>query len=90
MLGFTLFLGLASLFVAPLFGGSRLQKFIRYSFLANGMFCLLGGVGFALGIDWLVFITSNLGMGGAVLAASLALSVYFFHLQVEEAIQPIG
>ncbi|HZD10906.1 MAG TPA: hypothetical protein VE553_06150 [Candidatus Binatia bacterium] len=77
MLGFTLFLGLASLFVAPVFGGNRLENAIRYSFLANGVFCLLGGVGYALQISWLVFLCTNLGMGGALLAATIALCVLF-------------
>lgn len=77
MVGFTLYLGLASLFAAPVFGGSRLQRVIGGSLAANGVFCLLGGVGFVLGVDWLVFITINLGMGGALLVATVALSVFF-------------
>lgn len=90
MLGFTLFLGLASLFVAPVFAGDRLRAVIRYSFLANGIFCLLGGVGFVLQITWLVFVCINLGMGSAVLVATIALAVYFRRLQSAPApiIQP--
>lgn len=77
MLGFTLFLGLASLCVAPAFGVGRLQKVIRASFVANGLFCLLGGVGFVLQITWLVFVTINLGMGGALLVATVGLALFF-------------
>lgn len=89
MLGFTLYLGLASLFAAPVFGGSRLQRVIRGSLIANGLFCLLGGAGFVLGVDWLVFVTINLGMGGAMLVATVALSI-FFRREPAMIVQPGG
>lgn len=88
MLGFTLYLGLASLLVAPVFGGSRLQNAIRFSFLANGVLCLLGGVGFVLQITWLVFLTINLGMGGAVLAATIGLAFLFRRALGNLAVRP--
>ena len=77
MLGWTLFLGLGSLFVAPVFTGDRLRAVIRYSFLLNGIFCLLGGIGYALAIVPLVFWTVNFGMGGAVLVAAISLGLLF-------------
>jgi hypothetical protein len=77
MLGITLFFGLSSLFVAPVFAGGRLEKVIRISFLLNGIFLLLGAVGYLL--QWLVllFVTVNLGMGGAAFIGFVALAVWF-------------
>ena len=77
MLGWTLFFGLSSLFVSPVFAGSRLEKVIRYAFLLNGIFCLLGGIGFLFEITVLVFLTINLGMGASVLVVTIALAVLF-------------
>jgi hypothetical protein len=80
MLGWTLFFGLSSLFVAPAFAGSRLSNFIRWLFVINGVMCLLGGIGYALEITTLVFFTINFGMGGAVILLTIALCVYFRRL----------
>lgn len=77
MLGWTLFLGLSSLFVAPVFAGDRLQSTIRGAFLLNGLFCLAGGVGYVLEITALVFLTINLGLGAAVIVAAVALAIWF-------------
>jgi hypothetical protein len=77
MLGWTLFLGMASLFVAPIFSGGRLETLIRYAFLANGVICLLGGMAYGLDITWLVFLTINLGMGGSLMTATVALMLLF-------------
>lgn len=77
MLGWTLFFGLASLFVAPVFAGGRLEKTIRIAFLVNGIVCLLAGVGYILEIPVLVFVTINLGMGAAMLVGTVALSLLF-------------
>lgn len=77
MLGWTLFFGLSSLFIAPVFSGRGLERVIRIAFLLNGACRLLGGVGYALDIVALVFLTINFGMGGAVLAASIALCILF-------------
>jgi len=81
MLGWTLFLGLASLFVAPVFAGGTLETVIRYAFLVNGTVCLLGGASFLLNIPILVFLFITIGMGGAVLVGTIALSLYFSRLQ---------
>lgn len=77
VLGWSLFFGLASLFAAPLFGGSRLQNFIRICFLLNGAMCLLGGLGYVLDNKALVFVTLNFGMGGAVLGWAVGLAIWF-------------
>ncbi len=80
MLGWTLFFGLSSLFAGMVFSGSRLEKVIRYAFLLNGIFCLLGGIGFLFEITALVFLTINLGMGAAVLVVTIALAMLFRRL----------
>ena len=77
VLGWSLFFGLSSLFVAPLFSGGRLGKTIRIAFLLNGIFCILGGVGYLLDNAVLVFLTLNFGMGGAVLVAAISLCLFF-------------
>jgi hypothetical protein len=77
MLGWTLFLGLSSLFVAPAFAGDRLAKLLRFSFIANGLFCLIGGIGYVFEITLLVFFCTTLGMGAAVTTFSIALCFWF-------------
>jgi hypothetical protein len=77
MLGWTVFLALASLFVAPVFPGAGLGRLIRSAFLLNGLFCLAGAVGYTGEIVWLVFLTTTLGMGAAVLLATVALAIWF-------------
>mgnify|MGYP005855817565 CR=1 FL=1 len=77
VLGWSLFLGLSSLFVAPVFSESRLERIIKLSFLLNGIFCILGGIGYVLDIVVLVFLTLNFGMGGAVLVAAISLCILF-------------
>ena len=77
MLGWTLFLGLSSLFIAPIFSGSKLEKAIGIAFLVNGLCCLLGGIGYVFDIIILLFLTINFGMGGAVLTAAILLCVFY-------------
>jgi hypothetical protein len=48
-LGWTFFIGLAFLVVAPIFSGDRLARSLRYSFAAAGGFALFGVVGSLLG-----------------------------------------
>lgn len=79
-LGWTLFQGPASLLVAPVFTGGRLERIIRLAFLANGVICLLGGLAFIFDITWLVFLTLYLGVGGAGLAIAISLALYFRRL----------
>ena len=77
MLGWTIYFGLSSLVAGLAFRGDRLNRAIRLAFVANGAFCLLAGFGFVLDNAPLIFITINLGMGGAVLAIAILLMVYF-------------
>ncbi len=77
MLGWTLFLGSTTLCLAPIFANGRLQKTIRYALILNTIFCFVGGVAYIM--QWLVvlFITINLGMGGAIAVSMIALMFYF-------------
>ena len=77
LLGWSLFFGLSALLVAPVFAGGKLEQFIRIVFLINGVCCLLGGVGFVFDSALLVLLTIDFGMGGAVIAVTLALCVLF-------------
>ena len=77
MLGWSVFLGLASLFVAPMFSAGGAEGVVRLALLLNGVFCLSGGIGYVFEITWLVFVTTTLGMGGAVLVAMTALAIWF-------------
>jgi hypothetical protein len=83
MLGWTLFFGLSCFFLAPVFSGGRLEKTIRYAFLANGLFMILGGVSYILEIVILVFLFMNFGLGAAVLVATISLAILFRRLGKE-------
>jgi len=77
MLGWSVFLGLSSLFIAPVFRARPVEPVIRAAFWANGLFCLSGGLGYAFEITWLVLLTTTFGMGGALLTAAVALALWF-------------
>ena len=77
MLGWTLFLGLSSFFIYPVFKGPGVMKVLRYTFLFNGISCLLAGIGYALKIDVLTFFFANIGTGGAILIASICSIILF-------------
>ncbi len=77
MLGWSLFLGMSSFFIFPVFKGDKLNNTIRYAFLFNGISCFLGGVGYLLHLDFLTFVFMNLGLGGAVMTFSIA-SLFLF------------
>jgi hypothetical protein len=83
MLGWTLFLGLSSFFIFPVFKGDRLNKIIGYAFLFNGISCFLGGVGYMFHVDLLTFIFMNLGLGGAVMTFSIASIILFNRLKIK-------
>ena len=80
MLGWSLFLGLSSLFIAPVFSGSRLEQTIKAIFIANGIFCLLGGLSYVFENILLLFFSMNFGMGGSVTAITILLSILFKRL----------
>lgn len=69
MLGWTVFLGATSFSVFSVFGKGKGERMIRLAFLANGIFCILAGVGYLFQIDVLTFLFANLGVGGALITA---------------------
>jgi hypothetical protein len=71
MLGWTLFLGLSSLFIFPIFTGDTLNKILRYAFIINGLSCMLAGIGYIFQIDVLTFLFINLGVGGAIMTIGI-------------------
>lgn len=75
MLGWTLFLGLSSLFLLPIFPNGKLSRIIKYALLSNGISCFFGGVGYVLQIDILTFFFMNLGMGGAMLCFAITSAI---------------
>ncbi len=81
LVGWTLFFSLSCLFIAPIFTGSRLNKVIKYALIANGIICVLGGIGYVFDNIALIFLTLNLGIGAATLTATIALFVFFGRLQ---------
>lgn len=81
MLGWTVGFGLSSLFVAPVFMGDGLTQVIRVAFWLNGLFCLLGGIGYVLEIVALVFLSINFGMGGAMTVLTIALCLFFRRME---------
>lgn len=85
MLGFTLFLSLASLFAACAFTDGKWERVLRLALLLNGIFTLAGGLGYILQINLLVFFCLNFGLGGALLAVFVA-SLKLFQRQLKEVV----
>ncbi|HEX3044467.1 MAG TPA: hypothetical protein VHY08_06915 [Bacillota bacterium] len=77
LLGWSLFLGLASLFAAPVFTGPGLKRVIRYSLMINGILCLIGGIGFAFDQALITGFCMYFGMGAATLVATWSLAIFF-------------
>ena len=77
MLGTSLFLGLASLFMAPVFGRRPLERPVRLAFLATGVICLGSGVAFLLDSAVLNFLLTTFALGGALLFLFVTLAFYF-------------
>lgn len=77
MLGWTLFLGLSSLFIYLGLKPKSLTKGIRLGLLVNAISCILAGFGYLLQIDLITFVFINLGLGGAVLLMTISASRYF-------------
>jgi hypothetical protein len=69
-LGWSFFIGLAFLVVAPIFSGDRLMRSLRYSFMAAGGFALLGVVGHFLNS---VALTAFYLLGFTLAAIALAI-----------------
>lgn len=72
MLGWSLFLGLSSLFIFPVFEGKDLNRLLRLAFLVNGISCMIAGAGYIFQIDAVTFFFGNFVTGGAIMIISIA------------------
>ena len=79
LLGWTIFLALASFFISPVFSGGKLEKVIKCAFIANGILCILGAFGYIFNIVALNYIFFE-GMGAAIIVISISLAVFFRRL----------
>jgi energy-converting hydrogenase Eha subunit C len=79
ILGWTVFFGLSSLFIVPLFSSGKLEKVIKFSFLVNGIICFLGAIGYVFEINILNTLFFY-GMGAAVIVISISSSIWFKRL----------
>lgn len=77
MLGWTVFSGLASLFISFSLGTGRREKACRWSFFANGMVMLAGCVGYAADLFAVTFFCMYLGLGGTVFAMTVSQGVLY-------------
>jgi len=71
MLGWTLFLGLGSLFMSAALKGVTKLKIVRIVLLINGISCLAAGFGYITQIDIITFFFINLGVGAALLVLTV-------------------
>ncbi len=71
------FMGLSTLFIAPIFQSGRLEKSIRWLFVFNGILGIGGAVGFALNLDWRILI-GGLIIWTIVMPVTTALLAYWF------------
>ncbi|MBN1950267.1 MAG: hypothetical protein JW801_03635 [Bacteroidales bacterium] len=81
MLGWTLFLGLSSLFLYLSLKPGLTNHGIRMGLLANAISCLSAGVGFLLQVDVITFIFINIGVGGACILLTFSSVRFFLHLK---------
>lgn len=77
MLGWTVFFGLSSIFVGFAFSGSKLQKLIKFAFIANAINSFLGGIGYTFDIFFLTFFTMYLGLGFFVMLIMISMMFFF-------------
>ena len=83
MLGWTIFFGLSCLFAGLALGNTKIEKVIKYAFLSNGVMMFLGLIGYLFDISVVVFLCMNLGMGSAILIATIPLC-YLFKKVIKE------
>ncbi len=71
------FMGLSTLFIAPIFQLGRLEKSIRWLFVFNGVLGIGGAIGFALNLDWRILI-GGLLVWTIMMTITTALIAYWF------------
>jgi hypothetical protein len=77
MLGWTVFFGLSCVFAGLALGNTKTEQVIKYAFLANGIMMFLCVTGYLLDNPVVVFLCMNLGMGAAILTATIPLCSLF-------------
>lgn len=77
MLGWTIFFGLSCIFAGLALGGTKLEQVIKYAFLSNGIMMFLAVTAYLLDKSVVVFLCMNLGMGAAILIATISLCNLF-------------
>lgn len=83
MLGWTLFLGLSSLFMYLSFIPKSMTKGVRLGLLINGISCFSGGIGYLFQIDLMTFVFMNLVIGLGFLMITIS-SIKFFNAIKQE------
>jgi len=71
------FMGLSTLFVAPVFGSGRIESLIKWLFIANGILGILTPVGYGLSLS-IEILLGGLIVWDIVMPISTALLAYFF------------
>lgn len=72
MLGWTVFMGLASLCTAFCFGKAKGERACRRAFFANGVVMLIGCIGYVTYTFIVTFLCMYLGLGATVFAMTIA------------------
>ena len=81
MLGWTIFFGLSCIFAGLALGNTKIEQVIKYAFLSNGVMMFLGVIGYLLDKSVVVFLCMNLGMGSAILIATIPLCYLFKNIK---------
>jgi len=71
------FMGLATLFAAPVFGSSRVENAIKWLFVTNGILGILTPIGYALNLP-IEILLGGLTVWDVVMPVSTALLAYLF------------
>jgi hypothetical protein len=71
------FMGLATLFAAPVFGSRRIERLIKWLFIANGILGILTPIGYGLNLP-LEILLGGLIVWDIVMPISTALLAYLF------------
>ncbi len=80
ILGWGLFLGLTSFFIAPVFSNGKLEIYIKWLFIFNGVFCIMNTIGYMLqNVELSLISTAFYGL--ALTLAGILLCILFRKLK---------
>lgn len=80
VLGWGMFFGLTTLFIAPVFCRGKLQKVIKWSLVFTGAFCILDAAGFMFQ-STMLSIVSTMIFNTTMIVACIALCILFKRLE---------